>query len=94
MKSNPKVEQERRNRIRLSIFAYAYEFHDHSIISDAEYDVLSRKINKSVLTGHKNLDMFFKKQFEPDTGMWIHKHPDLHGIRLLYERYFQHERHK
>lgn len=82
------IEQERRNRIRISIFAYAYEFRDHSIITDAEYDALSRKIDKSVLTGHKKLDMFFQKQFEPDTGMWIHEHPELHGIRWLYERYF------
>ena len=85
---NQKIEQERRNRIRLSVFAYAYEFENHSVITDAEYDALSRRINPSVLTGHAKCDKFFKTQFEPDTGMWIHKHPDLHGIRWLYERYF------
>lgn len=75
---------ERRNRIRLSLAAYAYEYKNTSIMTDAEFDSLSKKINKDVPTGNETMDKFFREQFEPDTGMWIHKHPDLAGLEKLY----------
>jgi hypothetical protein len=78
------VEIERRNRIRLSLFAYAYEYEDDSLTSDAEYDILSYKINKNVETGNKLLDRFFKREFEPHTGQWIHKHPELSKLKAMY----------
>ena len=77
-------EVERRNRIRLSIFAYAYEFESDSLISDGDYDRLSNKIDKNRSTGNKKLDKFFREEFEPDTGQWIHKHPELDKLRALY----------
>jgi hypothetical protein len=76
-------EIERRNRIKLSIAAYSYEFENVSIMSDGDFDSLSKKINSNVLTGHE-LDRFFKEEFMPDTGMWIHNHPCLDGIKRLY----------
>ena len=84
-----KIEQERRNRISLSLAAYSYEFCSHSIMSDGEYDELSRLIDKGVKTGHKKLDNFFSTQFEPDTGMWIHKHPELNKIKVLYDKLYK-----
>ena len=78
------IETERRKRIRLSVFAYAYEFDNNSLISDEEYDKLSREINPQIKTGHDKLDKFFETQFEPDTGMWIRKHPELTRVRTLY----------
>jgi hypothetical protein len=78
------VEIERRDRIRLSLFAYAYEYEDDSLTSDAEYDILSYKINKNVETGNKLLDRFFKREFEPHTGQWIHKHPELSKLKAMY----------
>lgn len=78
------IETERRKRIRLSVFAYAYEFDNNSLISDEEYDKLSREINPQIKTGHAKLDKFFENQFEPDTGMWIRKHPELNRVRALY----------
>ncbi len=78
------VEIERRNRIRLSLFAYAYEYEDDRLTSDAEYDILSYKINKNVETGNKLLDRFFKREFEPHTGQWIHKHPELSKLKAMY----------
>ena len=84
-----KTEKERRNRIRLSLAAYSYEFLSHSIISDSEFDDLSKQIDCDMNTGHKVLDKFFKKEFSPDTGMWIHKHPELHKIKTLYERLYK-----
>ena len=37
--------REIRNRIRLSLASYSYEFHDDSLMTDAEFDKLSREIN-------------------------------------------------
>lgn len=79
-------EVERRNRIRLSVAAFAYEVVGESIMSDAEFDRLARSIRPSVLTGKFNLDAFFLSRFSPDTGMWIHQHPELDKVRALYER--------
>lgn len=78
------VEIERRARIKLSLYAYAYEYENDSLVDDATFDELSRKINVDIATGHDTLDKFFKEEFQPDTGMWIRKHPDLHGLKFLY----------
>lgn len=83
------INQEIRNRIRLSVAAYAYEFEDDSIMGDTEFDSLARSINVAEKTGHKKLDSFFKKHFMPDTGMWIRNHPDLSGIKFIYETYYK-----
>ena len=65
------INQEIRNRIKLSVAAYAYEFEGDSIMTDHEYDELSLKINPNEKTGNDMMDKFFKTQFQPDTGMWI-----------------------
>lgn len=83
-----KVEIERRNRIRLSVAAYSYEFVNDSIISDGEYDKLSLLIDTKVKTGHKTLDSFFRHYFDPSTGMWIRQHPDIAGLKRIYDTYF------
>ena len=80
------VNAEVRNRIRLSVAAYAYEYKDDPIMSDDEFDALSNKINVDEKTGNRKMDNFFKKHFQPDTGMWIRKHPDLRGIQNIYEK--------
>jgi hypothetical protein len=81
------VELERRNRIRLSVAAYAYEYLNTSIMSDGEFDALCDKINVQVSTGNDKLDMFFREHFEPHTGMWICKHPEKHKLAWLVARY-------
>lgn len=83
------IETERRNRIRASVFAYAYEFQNDSLISDGEFDQLCAKINPDVSTGHEVMDKFFKEQFDPSTGMWIRKHPELQGIERIYRKVFK-----
>jgi hypothetical protein len=84
----PSIEEvERRNRIRLSVFAYAYEFEDDPLISDAEYDKLSYMIQIDRSTGNEMLDGFFRKNFEPHTGQWIRLHPEHHKIRNLYHKW-------
>jgi len=82
------VEQERRNRIRLSIAAYAYEIESDSIMSDSEYDKLCMDITVSVRTGNRRMDKFFRDKFDEFTGQWIHKHPELHKIKNLYEKHY------
>lgn len=81
-------EVERRNRIRLSVAAFAYEVMDAPIMPDYEYDELARSIRPSVATGHNVLDVFFRFTFSPDTGMWVHHHPELDKLARLYERHY------
>jgi len=80
--------KEIRNRIRLAVAAYTYEYEDVSIMSDAEFDHISYKIDPSVKTGNRKLDNFFAKYFEPATGMWVRKHSDKRGLKNIYERYY------
>ena len=83
-----KVEVERRNRIRLAVAAYAYEFRNTSIMSDGEFDELAKQIDPTVATGHAVMDRFFATQFQPDTGQWIHKHPELGKLVNLYQKHY------
>lgn len=78
-----------KNRIKLSVAAYAYEYKDDSIMSDAEFDELSKEINPEEKTGNKKMDNFFKKNFNTDTGMWIRRHPDKRSLNHLYETYYK-----
>lgn len=83
------VEKEIKRRIKLSIAAYSYEFLDVSIISDAEFDKMSLEVDISVDTGNKLMDNFFKNHFDPSTGQWIRKHPQLDLIDKLYKLYYE-----
>ena len=83
------INQEIRNRIKLSIAAYAYEFLGESIMTDHEYDELSLKINPNEKTGNDMMDEFFKTQFQPDTGMWIRWHPEIKKLEYLYKKYYK-----
>lgn len=83
------IERERRRRIHLSVWTYAYEVLDAPIVSDHEWDFVAQRINVRMGTGHLDLDHFFASEFSPMTGMWIHNHPELDGIRKIYERFHQ-----
>lgn len=74
------VEQERRNRILLSIAAYAYEIENDPVMGDSDFDALAFEIKPEVLTGHPVLDEFFQTEFSPSTGMWIRKHPEIESV--------------
>jgi hypothetical protein len=82
------VEVERRKRIQLSVYAYAYEMLDVSLVDDHAFDALARSIRPGLCTGHKIMDKFFKTEFHADTGMWIHKHPQLEGIKRIYDEVY------
>ena len=83
------INQEIRNRIRLSVAAYAYEFLNDSIMSDHDFDQLSLQINPQQETGNKKMDDFFKKHFKPDTGMWVRAHPEIGKLNYLYKNFYK-----
>ena len=84
MRERTLKEIETWRRIHLSVAAYAYEYLNDSIMSDEEYDRMSRQIDVSIDTDNEQMDKFFRTEFEPDTGMWIHKHPDKEGLKRIY----------
>jgi len=82
------VELETRRRIRVAVYAYAYECAADSIVSDDVFDLECYQVDLSVHTNRPDLDVWFRENFQPDTGMWIHTHPELKSIKALYERYY------
>jgi hypothetical protein len=85
------IEIERRCRIKASIAAYAYEFLADSIMEDHEFDQLCLEIDIQINTGNRKLDTFFKKEFNPATGYWVHQHPEKEKLKDLYERYYKND---
>ena len=83
---------ETRRRIKLSVYAYAYEFMNDSLVDDAEFDRLSQEIDLTINTGNEEIDSFFAKEFIADSGMWIRKHPNLDRVREIYENFYKTER--
>lgn len=77
------VEVERRRRILLAVAAYAYEILNVSLMSDADFDEESLRVDLSIDTGNKRMDLWFRRNFQPHTGMWIRKHPDMAGLHRI-----------
>jgi hypothetical protein len=78
-------EYERHRRIKISLWAYAYEIVDAPMVSDAQFDKECAMITPSLSTGHAVVDEFFRTQFAPHTGQWIHHHPELDRIAKIYQ---------
>ena len=74
------IERERYRRIAVAVWAYAYEIEGQALVPDNVYDEWARQIDPSVSTGRNMLDEFFRTEFSPHTGMWVHVHP--HKDRL------------
>ena len=83
------VELEVRRRIRISVAAYSYEYENESIMSDSEFDKMSLEVDPSMNTGNSKMDLFFQTSFDPDTGQWIRKHPELDKIKQIYNEYYK-----
>lgn len=81
-------EIETRKRIKLAVWAYAYEIEDNPIVSDQEFDRMAESINLNIMTGRIDLDMWWMENFQPHTGQWIHEHPELAKVKQTYERYY------
>lgn len=82
---NP-VELETRARIQIAVAAYAYELVDRPLIDDATFDEAAKAIDLSIDTSRPDLDHWFRENFQPHTGQWIHNHPELAKIAALYIR--------
>lgn len=78
-------EKEQKRRTDLACWAYAYEFLNISMVSDAVYDAVSKEVDLTISTGNEVFDSFFKEHFDPSTGMWIRQHPDLHKLHALVQ---------
>lgn len=85
------VFEERRKRIKLSLAAYAYENTGIETMTDAEFDKLSLEINPEIRTGKRVLDLFFRTEFDPDTGSWVHYHPEHDKLKALFEKLYKKE---
>ena len=76
---------ETRNRIRLTLAAWAYEVHAASLMDDEEFDRLALSIDVRKSTARPDLDEWFRKNFSPHTGMWVLNHPECDRIEALYQ---------
>lgn len=77
-------EVERRRRILLALWAYAYEFENDSIVTDDKFDRACKKVDLTVNTGNEKMDKWWIENFNPSTGQWIRNHPELYKIRRIY----------
>jgi hypothetical protein len=80
------VEVETRRRIHVAAAAYAYEIEGSPIMPDATFDEMCRQVDLAVDTTRPEMDVFFRAEFSPDTGMWVHIHPDKPGLARLAAR--------
>jgi hypothetical protein len=85
------VERVRHSRIKIAVAAWAYEHNHKPIMTDKAYDELSRLVHsqRNIATGNHRLDRFFQRHFDPDTGLWVHKHPHPQLLENIYARYYQ-----
>lgn len=74
---------EKMRRTHLAMWAYAYEVENVSLVPDAVFDEEARRIDLSVDTDRPDLDAWFRNNFDPDTGVWVHQHPELSRIADL-----------
>lgn len=78
--------KEKQRRICVALWAWAYENHSDSLVSDAKFDETCKNINPSEETGNFLMDEFFRNEFSPHTGQWVHNHPEKDRLEALYQR--------
>lgn len=71
-------------RIKLLIYAYAYECENDPLVSDAYFDKLCEDVDLEEATDRPDLDKWFKDNFDKSTGMWVRKFPELGRIKQIY----------
>ncbi len=77
------VEIETHRRIKLAVWAYAYEVLDEPLVEDHVFDREALLVDLTINTTRPEMDRWFRKEFVPDSGVWIHRHPDLEGIKRI-----------
>lgn len=83
-----RLEIEVRRRIQIAVGAYGYEIANKPIMTDAQWDFAAATIDRHMGTCHPIMDEFFVSEFSPMTAMWIHDHPELGGIKRIFDRYY------
>ncbi len=78
------MEVEKRRRINVALWAYAYELMDDPIVDDGMFDMVCKQIDLKRATDNAKMDIWFIENFSSDTGQWIHAHPDLKGLGRIY----------
>lgn len=78
-------DEEKKRRIQVVMWAYAYEIENDSLVSDFVYDDTCRKIDLSVDTDDPEMDAWFREHFFPDSGMWVYKHPHFDRLKVTYD---------
>jgi hypothetical protein len=78
-------EAQKKLRMHLSMWAYAYESKSFSIVSDEEFDFAARQVDLGIETDRPDLDDWFFKNFSIQTGKWIHNHPDLARFERIWQ---------
>lgn len=78
------VEREIKRRIDVAVWAYAYECKNDSLVDDHTFDREALLINPMISTGRPKEDKFFREEFFPDSGVWVHKHPNIKGLERIY----------
>lgn len=73
-------------RIMVTVWAYAYEFHDDPLVDDETFDRIASEIDLTKSTKRPDLDAWFRKNFDPSTGMWVRSHPELNLVEAKYQR--------
>lgn len=74
------MSAQKKLRIRVAIFAHAYEYYSVSFIDDFEYDALAKAVDLSVPTDRPDLDEWFRENYQEYTGSWVGAHPELLNI--------------
>jgi hypothetical protein len=85
MTSAPTYCEQTRLRIRLSVYALAYEVHSDPLVSDSEFDSMARRVDLSIPTARPDLDQWFAENFNPSTGMWVLSHPEMGRLDEIYQ---------
>ena len=73
-------------RMLLSVWAFAYEIYDHSFVTDSEYDKQALLVDLSIATDREDLDSWFKDNYSPYTGQWVLGHPERERLNDIVKR--------
>jgi hypothetical protein len=81
----PGMNIEVKRRINVAVAAYAYEFENTSLVDDHTFDAMCAAIRPDVETGDQVHDQFFREKFHPATGQWVHEHPNIFGLKRIFD---------
>ncbi len=72
-------------RVQLAVWAFAYEVYSHSFVTDSQYDKQSLLVDLSIATDREDLDSWFKDNYSPYTGQWVLEHPEKDRLNTIVQ---------